>query len=618
MKVVQAYRSQATRTVDRTNIKEKWNHCMPTADPNLINYPKILLRLSTDLSAVLEEKEICQRVVRCLDDSMDLANVGVFLFEEETGELVLTATMGSEMEYGSVRLQTGEGLSDHPLFVGKFHDPPIGTVKSNFKQSQLASGCGVDFPIRIGKNVLGVLVAVSDQPGRFNQYDVDTLTAVAQQTGIYIQNARLNESIQLANKTAEILRTAHVALSQSLDMNVLCETLLDSFYELIPYDSATIFLLEDQTKLRARAVRGYEQWGYAQNQALMVVFVFEPGNVLHTIINTRKGIILPDVRKSPRWKTLPTAKHILSFLGVPMLAGGKVIGVCSLDSAKLNTFTDEHVLLAEALATQAAFAIENAYLFAELLKTKEAAETANESKSAFVANVSHELRTPLTSILGFAKVIKRRFTDKLLPQIDRQNRKNQRDADNTIEEFNIIISEGERLTTLINDLLDLAKIEAGKLEWKMESLAVSEVLERALNSTSTLFDGKDLDLVKDIEIGLPEVVGDRDRLVQVMINLLSNAVKFTDVGSVTCQAARAGNEVLISVIDTGNGIADEEHVRVFEKFTQVTDTLTGKPRGTGLGLPICKQIVEYHGGRIWIESEPGNGSTFSFTLPIII
>jgi len=233
-----------------------------------------------------------------------------------------------------------------------------------------------------------------------------------------------------------------------------------------------------------------------------------------------------------------------------------------------------------------------------------------------VANVSHELRTPLTSILGFTKVIKKRFKDKLLPQIDLNDRNNQRDVKNTTEELDIIISEGERLTTLINGVLDLAKIEAGKLEWNMELLSISEVIDRALTSTSTLFDQKELKLIKEVENGLPDVIGDQDRLVQVMINLLSNAVKFTDQGSVTCRAAQAEDEILISVIDTGSGIAEEEQTRVFEQFAQVTDTLTGKPGGTGLGLPICKEIIEYHGGHIWIDSELGHGSTFTFSIPI--
>ncbi len=548
-------------------------------------------------------------------NSLGYAFVGLFLVDDETGDCVLAERRGWETEPGSIRILPGEGMNKRPLLDGKLNYTHDTAPISIYIPSPKVGGSEVDIPVWIGSKVLGVLVAVTEQRIGFNQDDFDLLTAVAQQTGISIRNARLQKSIQRAQQTAEILRSAHVALSQSLDMNVLCETLLDSFYQLIPYDSATIFLLEEETKLRARAVRGYEKFGFISNGALNVVFEFEPGTAPYIIIKTRKGTIVPDVREFPGWIAVPSSKHILSMLGVPMLAGGKIIGICFLDSAKSNSFTTEHVQLAEALATQAAFAIENANLFDELHKAKEAAETANESKSAFVANVSHELRTPLTSILGFAKVIKRRFARKLLPQIDLDDRKNQRAADNMTEELDIIISEGERLTALINNVLDLSKIEAGKLEWQMERLVVSEVIDRALSSTSTLFEQKELDLVKDIEIGLPDVIGDQDRLVQVMINLLSNAVKFTDQGSVTCRATQVDN-ILISVIDTGSGIAKEEHTRVFEKFTQVTDTLTGKPRGTGLGLPICKQIVEHHGGQIWVESVPGHGCTFSFTLPI--
>jgi signal transduction histidine kinase len=588
---------------------------MTTANSSQKNRQKALLRLSAELTATLKEGDVCQRVVKSLHDSLDYALVGLFLVDEVTGDRVLAATVGWEMEPGAFRLSPGEGLSERPLLDGKLHYTPNVTETSNYVPMPEVRGSEVDVPVWVGEKVLGVLVVETGNPDGFSQDDFDLLIAVAQQTGTSIRNARLYKSIQQERKTAEILRTAHIALAQSLDMNELCEILLDAFFELIPYDSATIFLLEDKTKLRAWAVRGYEQW-VDQDQALDVVFEYEPGTTMHTIITTRKGLNIQETQKFPGWITVPSAEHILSFLGVPMLAGGKVIGVCSLDSAKTNTFTDEHVQLAEALATQAAFAIENAYLFDELNKAKESAEAANESKSVFVANVSHELRTPLTSILGFAKVIKKRFADKILPQLDLTDRKNQRAANNTAEELSIIISEGERLTTLINNVLDLAKIEAGKLEWNMKSLSVSQLIDRALASTSTLFDQKELDLIKEVESGLPDVIGDQDRLIQVMINLLSNSVKFTDQGSVTCRAVQTEDEILISVIDTGSGIAKEEQTRIFEQFTQVTDTLTGKPSGTGLGLPICKQIVEYHGGHIWIESELGQGSIFSFTLPL--
>ena len=588
---------------------------MATSNSNQKNRQKALLHLSAELTATLEEGQVCQRIVHSLHDSLDYAFVGLLLVDEVTGDRVLVATVGWEVKPGSFRLSPGEGLSERPLLDGKLHYTANVAETSNYVPRHEVRGSEVDVPIWIGEKILGVLVVETEKPHGFGQDDFDLLTAVAQQTGISIRNARLYKSIQQERKTAEILRTAHIALAQSLDMNVLCEILLDAFFKLIPYDSATIFLLEDKTKLRARAIRGYEQW-VDPDQALGVFFEYEPGTTMHTIITTRKGLNVPETQKFPGWITVPSSEHILSFLGVPMLAGGKVIGVCSLDSTKINAFTDEHVQLAEALATQAAFAIENAYLFDELNKAKEAAETANESKSAFVANVSHELRTPLTSILGFAKVIRKRFADKILPQLDLTNRKNQRIADNTTEELGIIISEGDRLTTLINDVLDLAKIEAGRFEWNMKPLSISEVVDRALSSTSTLFKQTRLELIKDVESELPGVIGDQDRLVQVLINLLSNAIKFTDRGSVTCRARRVDDEILISVIDTGGGIAKDEQTRVFEQFTQVANTLTGKPRGTGLGLPISKQIVEYHGGRIWLESEPDQGSTFSFSIPL--
>jgi len=238
-------------------------------------------------------------------------------------------------------------------------------------------------------------------------------------------------------------------------------------------------------------------------------------------------------------------------------------------------------------------------------------------KSDFVSSVSHELRTPLTSILGFAKIIRKRMKDVLLPEITSEEKKVARAKRQVDENINIIITEGERLTTMINDVLDLAKMEAGKIEWHMEPVAVSEILERSMAATSSLFEEKGLELISDIEDGLPEVKGDRNRLIQVLVNLMSNAVKFTDTGSVTCRAVRRNGEIIVSVADTGMGISREDAPKVFDRFKQVGDTLTNKPKGTGLGLVICKEILEHHGSRIWFESELGEGTTFSFSLPAI-
>ncbi|MCI0526946.1 MAG: HAMP domain-containing histidine kinase, partial [Nitrospira sp.] len=258
----------------------------------------------------------------------------------------------------------------------------------------------------------------------------------------------------------------------------------------------------------------------------------------------------------------------------------------------------------------------------ELREANQKLQELDQMKSDFLSTVSHELRTPLTSVLGFAKITKKTLENMIFPLVQTDDKKTRRAIRETEENMSIIVSEGERLTTLINDVLDLAKMEAGKIEWKMQSISVVEVIERATAATSALFEQKGLKLIKDLEVGthdsapLPEVMGDRDRLIQVVINLISNAVKFTERGSVTCRVRKINDEMVVSIIDTGMGIAEADQPKVFEKFKQVGDTLTDKPKGTGLGLSICKQIVEHHGGRIWVESELGKGSNFSFILPL--
>jgi PAS domain S-box-containing protein len=254
----------------------------------------------------------------------------------------------------------------------------------------------------------------------------------------------------------------------------------------------------------------------------------------------------------------------------------------------------------------------------QLRDAKDAAEAANASKSAFLANVSHELRTPLTSVLGFARLIERRVDEVVAPLLsEHQDPKVRRAVEQVRGNARIIYRESGRLTTLINELLDLAKIEAGRIEWNMRRLRLGDVIERALEATQGLNEQRpDVAVRSEVEPDLPEVWADGDRMVQVVINLISNALKFTPTGEVTVRAERDAERVVVHVRDTGIGIAPEDHAAVFEQFRQVGDTLTEKPQGTGLGLPICKQIVEHHGGRIWLESAPGEGSTFSFDLPL--
>ncbi len=241
----------------------------------------------------------------------------------------------------------------------------------------------------------------------------------------------------------------------------------------------------------------------------------------------------------------------------------------------------------------------------------------DKMKTDFIATVSHELRTPLTSVLGFASIIQEKLRDDIFPAVaSLENKKLSRSLQKVDANLHIIVTEAERLTSLINDVLDIAKMEAGKIEWRMEQIQIEEVIARAFNATAALFERSGLEVNIQVDAGIPPILGDRDRLIQVLINLISNAVKFTPRGSVTCRARVKEGELWVQVIDTGIGIAPEDCTKVFEKFKQVGDTLTDKPKGTGLGLAICLQIIEHHGGRIWVESELGVGSTFQFTLPL--
>lgn len=323
-------------------------------------------------------------------------------------------------------------------------------------------------------------------------------------------------------------------------------------------------------------------------------------------------------RQHQNLQTLQIGLVSKSYLGVPIPEGKDVIGVLSVQSTQQeNRFKQEDMRLLNTIAANVSVAIHNARLFEETKKAKALAEEANEAKSNFLSTVSHELRTPLTSVLGFAKIIRKRLDEKLFPLIPQKDKRVEKTIKQVQDNLNVVVEEGERLTNLINEVLDLAKIEAGKFEWNMESLDLKEVTERAIAATSSLFDLKPkLDLQVEFDDSLPKVLGDKDRLIQVLINLISNAVKFTDTGMIKVKGSNEGTEIVLSVSDTGSGIAQEDLDKVFQKFKQVGDTLTDRPKGTGLGLPICKEIIEQHGGKIWVNSDLKKGSTFTFSLPV--
>jgi signal transduction histidine kinase len=347
-----------------------------------------------------------------------------------------------------------------------------------------------------------------------------------------------------------------------------------------------------------------------------------------------------DAREATR--RLAAVLGATGFVGTPMATQGRVVGVLLVDDRREGRAlepTDGPLLYT--VGSLFAGAIESARLYAELeaqnraLETRvaertqnlveamaeaqearAAAESANEAKSRFLANVSHELRTPLTSVVGFAKLSRRRLEDVVVPAVPVGEPKVDRAVRQVRENLGIIADEGDRLTLLINDLLDLAKIEAGRLDWRMARIQLEDVVRRGLAATASLFDVSGLTLEVVVADQLPAVDGDRDRLVQVLINLVSNAVKFTPAGMVRVQVAPDADHVRVEVTDSGRGIAEGDRERIFEPFRQASDTLPDGPKGTGLGLPISRQIVEAHGGTMGVSSVVGGGSTFWFRIPV--
>ncbi len=227
---------------------------------------------------------------------------------------------------------------------------------------------------------------------------------------------------------------------------------------------------------------------------------------------------------------------------------------------------------------------------------------ANRLKSEFLANMSHELRTPLNSIIGFAKVI--------LKGIDGPLTEMQR------IDLTAIYTSGQHLLNLVNDILDLTKIEAGKMELNRENLDFQEIIAGVMSTAIVLVEGKDIELIEEVEKGLPQVYADRVRVRQIILNLVANAAKFTDKGSISLRASIRNGELLIGVADTGIGIAKKDLPVIFEEFRQLDSSTARRAEGTGLGLPISKRLVEMHGGRLWVQSKFGEGSTFYFTLPL--
>jgi signal transduction histidine kinase/DNA-binding response OmpR family regulator len=592
---------------------------------------ELLSEIGKEITASLDFDTIFLRLYERVNQLADATVFGVGLYDAEKQQIDYRLAVESGKRYAPYTRDMADKnqfpvwcienrkpvfindvTAEYTRYLARYDDPRRPLEDGSMSKAPVSL---IYLPLMGQGRVLGVITVQSFRKHAYTEYHLNLLQNLAAYTSIALDNAnayrQLNEQErEIRQRAAELVTidTISRALASELELASLIPLVGDQVRQIFGAQIAYLALYDEATRMIDFP------YGYGDE------FPSRPLGVGMTsrIIQTGEPLLINEDLDSQAAKLNIKRSGLAakSYVGVPIPVGGRVIGVLSVQSTEEEgRFTETDLRLLTTIAANVGVAIHNARLFEEARLARAAAEEADAAKSAFLSTVSHELRTPLTSVLGFAKIIRKRLEDRIFPLLTMDDARLHQTVQQISENLTVVVSEGERLTKLIDDVLDLAKIEAGKLEWHMDEVAVADIIDRATAATSSLFEHKGLPLLKDVAPGLPPVVGDADRLLQVVINLISNAVKFTEAGSVTCRARLQEDGIVVSVVDTGYGIATADQPKVFEKFKQVGDTLTDKPKGTGLGLPICREIVEHHGGRIWVESEPGKGSTFSFLLP---
>ena len=462
--------------------------------------------------------------------------------------------------------------------------------------------------IREGRALGNILIRRTDvRP--FEQKHIALLSTFADQAAIAIENVRLfeaeqqrthqlAESLEQQTATSEVLK---IISRSTFDLQSVLNTLVESAARLCDADMASI---NRQTgdKYRQVASHGYSS-EFNQFMAQHPI-PSRRGSISGRAADEGRVVHIADVQTDPEYEFQEGAKFggLHTMLGVPLLREGSPIGVIALSRKSVRPFTDKQIELATTFADQAVIAIENVRLFEEIQEKSRQVEEASKHKSQFLANMSHELRTPLNAILGYAELV----LDGIYGDAPEKMR-------NVLER---IQTNGKHLLGLINDVLDLSKIEAGQLVLSLNDYSIKDMMQGVYVAVEPLAGNKKLGFKLEVPPNLPIAHGDERRLSQVLLNLVGNAIKFTDTGEVAMKASAANGDYTIAVIDTGPGIAEADKTKIFEEFQQSDSTHTKAKGGTGLGLAIAKRIVEMHGGRLWVESTLGGGSTFFFTVPL--
>jgi signal transduction histidine kinase len=456
---------------------------------------------------------------------------------------------------------------------------------------------------------IGILFLSRKQVRPFTDKQIELVNTFADQAVIAIENARLLNELrartdELARSVGELRALGQVsqAVNSTLDLQTVLSTIVAKAVQLSGTEAGTIYVFDDEPReFHLRATYGMDR---ELIDALSHRHIgIDDANVARAFAQD-EPIQIADLREEPRSELndLIVRAGYRARLLAPLMRGDEIVGMLLVRRKTPGAFAQNAVDLMKTFAAQSVLAIQNARLFNEIADKGRELEIASKHKSQFLANMSHELRTPLNAILGYTELI----LDDIYGEAPQKMRA-------VLER---VQTNGKHLLGLINDVLDLSKIEAGQLTLSLSDYSIEDMVRGVYTAVESLANNKKLKFTIEVPPGLPPARGDDRRLSQVLLNLVGNAIKFTDTGEVAISASAADSAYTVAVRDTGAGIALEDQSKIFEEFQQADNSQTKTKGGTGLGLSIARRIVEMHGGRLWVESSPGHGATFSFTVPL--